>query len=57
MNKAIILNSYFSENKNYGKKTSNKTAAGPKRNNKINKLHKLQYLIHLFTEDSNVEIH
>ena len=31
------------------KKTSNKTA-GPKRNNKINKLHKLQYLIHLFTE-------
>ena len=31
------------------KKPSNKNA-GPKRNNKINKLHKLQYLIHLFTE-------
>ena len=31
------------------KKTSKKNA-GPKRNNKINKLHKLQYLIHLFTE-------
>ena len=42
-----------SSKKNSGKKkvkkTSNKTA-GPKRNNKINKLHKLQYLIHLFTE-------
>ena len=31
------------------KKTSKKNT-GPKRNNKINKLHKLQYLIHLFTE-------